>query len=241
MIQKTDRDLEEDEYEMDYNKHTRTIIVYKNPSKAGLVSGIFGCIFAVLAIFTIGIIFLPFAVLFSVVSVSSSLIGLSATGFCVSIASIILTVIGFVTSPSAWLALVGLLAMPSAHHASETTIETSIRTPNQTEQVIAQPALPSTFPTVVPAPTVSSQPDPYADGLADRTAFENWRASLEPDEKAGADYWASQRSERHPGPCVRSDGNSAWVVGCRESQRRLAPTDARRLSEPKYRQGWNAF
>lgn len=30
-------------------------------------------------------------------------------------------------------------------------------------------------------------------------------------------------------------------AGCRDAQRRLTPTDARRLSEPEYRRGWNAF
>ena len=88
---------------------------------------------------------------------------------------------------------------------------------------------------------VSAQTSAYSDGLADRTAFENWIASLGPGEKTGADYWAAQRSLRNPGPCIRSDGNSAWVAGCREAQRRLGQSDARRLSEPEYRLGWNAF
>ena len=89
-----------------------------------------------------------------------------------------------------------------------------------------------------------AQSDAYADGLADRTAYENWFATLAPPEQAGAEYWASQRSLRNPGPCARTthtENDRRIEAGCREAQRRLAPTDARRLSEPDYRKGWNAF
>ena len=57
-------------------------------------------------------------------------------------------------------------------------------------------------------------------------------------------YWASQRSLRNPGPCSRrghAESDRRMEAGCHEAQRRLAPTDARRLSEPDYRLGWNAF
>jgi hypothetical protein len=83
----------------------------------------------------------------------------------------------------------------------------------------------------------------YSDGLADRTAYESWVASLDAMAKAGADYWASQRSLRNPGRCVSPDGKAdgSWVVGCREAKSRLDPADTRRLTEPDYRLGWNAF
>ncbi len=84
----------------------------------------------------------------------------------------------------------------------------------------------------------------YSDGLADRTAYEKWFATLAPLERAGADYWASQRSLRNPGPCSRAtsgESDRRMEAGCREAQRRLAPADARRLSESDYRFGWNAF
>jgi hypothetical protein len=79
----------------------------------------------------------------------------------------------------------------------------------------------------------------YSDGLADRTAYEAWISSLETGEKTGAAYWAGQRSLPHPGPCGHTD--TPADAGCGEAQRRLAPADVRRRSEPAYRQGWNAF
>ncbi|MGD0108771.1 MAG: hypothetical protein ABSC06_32750 [Rhodopila sp.] len=84
-----------------------------------------------------------------------------------------------------------------------------------------------------------AQSTAYSDGLADRTAYETWISSLETGEKTGAAYWAGQRSLPHPGPCGHTDAPSD--AGCREAQRRLAPADVRRRSEPDYRQGWNAF
>ncbi len=88
-----------------------------------------------------------------------------------------------------------------------------------------------------------AQSQAYSDGLADRTAYENWFATLSGQEKAGAEYWAGQRSLPNPSPCTPQSGNSdaAWVAGCREAQRLLAPSDARRHSEAEYRLGWNAF
>lgn len=83
----------------------------------------------------------------------------------------------------------------------------------------------------------------YSDGLADRVAYEAWFAALGSTEQDGAEYWAAQRSQFAPRPCIKPDSaaNDLWVTGCRSAQRWLAPTDARRKSEPEYRAGWNAF
>jgi hypothetical protein len=88
-----------------------------------------------------------------------------------------------------------------------------------------------------------AQSQGYSDGIADRTAYENWFATLDGQEKAGAEYWADQRSAPNRGPCTNPGGNvnASWVAGCREAHRRLDPSDARRHSEPEYRLGWNAF
>jgi hypothetical protein len=99
----------------------------------------------------------------------------------------------------------------------------------------------STASVAAPTPSATQPSAAFQQGLADRQGWEDWFGSQTGDYLAGAEYWASQRSERHPGPCVRTDGNTAWVAGCREAHGRLAPTDARRLSEPEYRSGWNAF
>jgi hypothetical protein len=240
----------------------REIIVYRQSSNAGLMSGLFGCVFAFLAIFSFAMLFLPFAILFSTISLLRSISGLSATGFGAATVSIILTGIGFIVSPSAWLVVAGLLSTlpstPPSHAAREITSVTNTETVNQTWQVPArvpaqpiwqvpnqgpaQPAAP--LMTVSPPQEVPAHPQAYSDGLADRTAYENWIASLAPSERAGAEYWASQRSLRNPGPCTRAthtESDRRMEAACREAQRRLRPTDVRRLHEPEYRLGWNAF
>lgn len=85
---------------------------------------------------------------------------------------------------------------------------------------------------------------PYEDGLAARTAYEAWFASIGAPEQEGAAYWAAQRSERVPGTCARrthTEADRRMEAGCREAQARLAPADRRRLREPAYRIGWNAY
>lgn len=88
-----------------------------------------------------------------------------------------------------------------------------------------------------------AQPRLYMDGLSDRTSYENWIASLSAQERAGAEYWAGQRSLSRPGSCgdATQARNNPWVSTCVEAQRRLGPTDARRQSEPEYRAGWNSY
>jgi len=101
-----------------------------------------------------------------------------------------------------------------------------------------------------PVPVILAQVTPgnssasaFDAGLADRRAYEEWFASLTGDFKKGAEYWAGQRSVTKPGSCYLADGTSAgdWTQGCLAAQRRLGPTDKRRLAEPDYRQGWNSY
>ena len=88
------------------------------------------------------------------------------------------------------------------------------------------------------SPSLSS-PSPFRDGVADRQAWEAWVNWLNDDEKAGALYWASQRSLSHPGNCAALGG--AQTIGCQEAQTRMSPLDARRKTEPDYRAGWNSI
>jgi hypothetical protein len=83
----------------------------------------------------------------------------------------------------------------------------------------------------------------YTQGLADRQSWEQWFGSLSGDSRAGAEYWASQRSEPHPGSCLAPDGKSlgVWSTGCVTAKQRLAQTDVRRKKEPDYRLGWNSL
>ena len=99
---------------------------------------------------------------------------------------------------------------------------------------------------VAPAPTTSSQSDvqpsaTYQQGQADRQAWETWFASLSGDYRAGAEWWAGQRSLPHPGLCDASPSSTGhdWTAGCFAAQEKLSPWDVRRKTEPEYRLGWN--
>jgi hypothetical protein len=99
------------------------------------------------------------------------------------------------------------------------------------------PAVPKLAPPTPVLPTPATSPI-FQRGLADRTAWENWLLKLDGDKRAGAEYWASQRSISHPGACI---GTPAFVAGCNQAKPRLAPCDILRNSEPDYKLGWNSF
>ena len=81
----------------------------------------------------------------------------------------------------------------------------------------------------------------FLQGKADRRLWEEWFASLGPDARAGAQFWASQRSLAHPVSCQAGALNAEWLTACMSAQQRLAPTDVRRRQEPNYRLGWNTY
>jgi hypothetical protein len=83
----------------------------------------------------------------------------------------------------------------------------------------------------------------YQEGLAARRGLETWFAGLNGDYRVGAEYWAGQRSLSNSGSCYSPPAqySKSWADGCLEAQRRLAPTDIRRKSEPEYKQGWNSY
>ena len=91
--------------------------------------------------------------------------------------------------------------------------------------------------------SATAQSPSYAAGLADRTSYETWFASLTGDYKEGVLYWVGQRSLREPGPCVTATASlgSQWSQGCLVAKQRLDPMDNRRKAEPEYRAGWNSF
>lgn len=99
----------------------------------------------------------------------------------------------------------------------------------------------STAASAAPAPTGSPL---FRRGLADRTAWEAWFASLTGALRAGADYWAGQRSLPRPGSCrvmaIRSPDPDGFAAGCVEARRFLARSDQRRR-DPDYSAGWNSF
>jgi TonB family protein len=86
--------------------------------------------------------------------------------------------------------------------------------------------------------------DAYRQGATDSRSLRTWFESLSGALRAGADYWASNRSERRPAACGDTAKNytgdkDRFVAGCQEAKARLDPIDVRRLSEPQYRAGFS--
>ena len=74
----------------------------KTMSTAGLLSGVLGCLFALCAIFSLAVLYLPFAIVLSFFSIVRSVSKFSLSGFCAAIVSIFLTVVACVVSPTVW-------------------------------------------------------------------------------------------------------------------------------------------
>lgn len=104
---------------------------------------------------------------------------------------------------------------------------------------------------VAPQPTTSAatnSPTPavsdlvvYGQGQADRRDWENWIAVQSGDFRAGADWWASVRSSKHPPSCDHAPGlnHVTASAGCNAARERLANVDRRRHTEADYWYGWN--
>jgi hypothetical protein len=97
----------------------------------------------------------------------------------------------------------------------------------------------------VPLPPPTQNPvfsTAFRDGLADRSAWEQWFSTQMGDYRDGADYWAAHRSLTSPGSCY-SEGSERrdFVNGCLAAKQRLDPTDRRRNSELDYKAGWNSY
>jgi hypothetical protein len=96
-------------------------------------------------------------------------------------------------------------------------------------------------PSTVAAGACSSTSAAFQQGQADRQSWETWFNSQVGEYRSGAEYWASHRSLTNPGSCNSSPPSTGaeWGAGCTAAQQRLAPSDARRKTEPDYRRGWN--
>jgi hypothetical protein len=83
----------------------------------------------------------------------------------------------------------------------------------------------------------------FQQGAADRQQWENWFGSLTGEYRRGAEFWAGQRSQPHPGSCYGPNGQDQgeFTAGCLAAQTRLSPMDARRKSEPSYKAGFNSY
>jgi hypothetical protein len=93
------------------------------------------------------------------------------------------------------------------------------------------------------APDPSAPPatpsDAFTDGQAARRAWDDWLASLQGNDRAGAEYWTRQFSSPGAGTCESASMPPEWHDGCVGARLRSLASDVRRRSEPYYAQGWN--
>jgi hypothetical protein len=90
--------------------------------RQGILAGLLGCIFAVLGIFTIGTLFVPIAVICSIVGLLRGVTGPSASGLSISLLGALLCAVGVMLSPALLLMLSGLFV------ATQTTSKVATRT-----------------------------------------------------------------------------------------------------------------
>lgn len=109
----------------------------------GVIAGLFGCIFGILGIFTIGIIFVPLAALCSLIGLLRGMGGPSGSGIGISLLGGVLTFWGYTLSPSLLLMTGGLLL---ASHS-----------PVSPPRVV-QPQPQIVQPQIQPAPIVNTDP-----------------------------------------------------------------------------------
>ncbi len=89
---------------------TRTIVIQHRGSP-GMLAGVFGCVFGLLGIFSVGLLFVPLAAVCSLLGLLRGVAGGSGPGIGVSLLGLVLTAAGFMVSPSLWFLLaIGALA-----------------------------------------------------------------------------------------------------------------------------------
>ncbi len=115
----------------------------------GLIAGLLGCIFAVVGIFMLGIIFVPLAIVCSLIGLLRGITGLSAAGIMVSVLGGVLSVVGVASSPSL------LLLMGGAIVASQ--VDAPTERPPMLQKAVEQ--------TVTAPPTASVPPATNASSL----------------------------------------------------------------------------
>lgn len=92
--------------------------------------------------------------------------------------------------------------------------------------------------------TASPTPPPseaFREGQADRRDWEAWFDQQSGDYRAGAEWWAGERSLPTRRSCAAASPSAGtdWTAGCFAAEEKLTPSDVRRKTEPQYRLGWN--
>ena len=77
----------------------------------GMVAGIIACVLAVLGVFTIGIIFVPLAVIVAILGTVIAVKNKSLPGIGANVLAWILTLVGLYTSPLLLIAIVGVFGI----------------------------------------------------------------------------------------------------------------------------------
>ena len=93
------------------------------------------------------------------------------------------------------------------------------------------------------APPADQTAPSFSDGLADRQRWEAWYSGLNGDEKAGATWYAANRSLSGDHDCTAQSkpDDAPWLAGCLNAQQRLTPVDLKRKSDVQYKRGWNSL
>ena len=112
------------------------ILPYHKP-EVSMIAAIFACIFGILGIIYLGVIFVPLAALCTAIGIVRSLIIKNYNALFVAILGGILTIIGFIVSPSMWLLTTGLLVSSNSHVSSENR-QRSMDTPEQYSRPLPQ-------------------------------------------------------------------------------------------------------
>lgn len=101
----------------------------------GVLAGIFGCIFGIIGIFAFAIVFVPLAGICAIVGLIRGIVGKSAAGIGTSLLAIMLSVVGYLLSPTLLLITAGLttagLSLNSLPQQASPKIPYNFSSPNQ--------------------------------------------------------------------------------------------------------------
>lgn len=100
---------------------------------------------------------------------------------------------------------------------------------------------------IILASACAAHADSYADGRRDWTDLKNWQNSLGGPYRQGVEWWAGNRSVVGHSSCEDTpeaymhgpNADLEFRAGCKSSRDRLATIDARRSTDPAYRNGFN--